>query len=180
MSTNKLIKRSVRAIGFTVAVCAGVATGSTAWAATPVTIDPAALGSGGGAFCDAYRAGIRDSVKADLSTAMATHDTAKMKAFYEMQVAQIPKLISVAPSSIKEAVVLTMNKGKVMADAMKKAGYDPTKVDRTTFSALGTQSAADKAATAKLNAYLKDTCHLDVLKALGVAAPPATPTTRKK
>ena len=180
MSTNKVIKRSMRAIGFTVVVCAGVATGSTAWAATPVTIDPAALGSGGGAFCDAYRAALKDSVKADLSTAMATHDTAKMKAFYEMQIAQIPKLISVAPSSIKDAVVLTVSKGKVMADAMKKAGYDPTKVDRTTFSALGTQSAADKAATAKLNAYLKDTCHLDVLKALGVAAPPATPTTRKK
>ena len=180
MSTNKPIKRHMRAIGFTVAVCAGVATGSTAWASSPVTIDPAALGSGGGAFCDAYRSALKDSVKADLSTAMATRDTAKLKAFYEMQVAQIPKLISVAPSSIKDAVVLTMNKGKVMADAMKKAGYDLTKVDRTIFSALGTQSAADKAATAKLNAYLKDTCHLDVLKAFGVAAPTATPTTRKK
>ena len=180
MSTNKLVKRSVRAIGFTVAVCVGFATGGPAWAATPVTIDPAALGSGGGAFCDAYRSAFRDSVKADLSTAIATHDTAKMKAFYEVQIAQIPKLIGLAPSSIKDAVVLTMNKGKVIADAMKKAGYDAAKVDKTTFSALGTQSAADKAATAKLNAYLKDTCHLDVLKAFGVAAPPATPTTRKK
>ena len=179
MSTNKP-KRSIRAIGFTVVVCAGVATGSTAWAATPVTIDSAALGSGGGAFCDAYRSALKDTVKADLSTAMATHDTVKLKAFYEMEVAQIPKLISLAPSSIKDAAVLTLNKGKVMADAMKKAGYDPTKVDRTTLSALGTQSAADKAATAKINAYLKDTCHIDVLKAFGVAAPPATPTTKKK
>ena len=179
MST-KLIKRSMRAIAFTVAVSVGVATGSPARAASPVTIDQAALGSGGGVFCDAYRAGLKESAIADLSTAMSTHDTAKLKAFYEMQAAQVPKLIRLAPSSIKDAVVLTMNKGRVMADAMKEAGYDPTKVDRTTFSALGTQSAADKAATAKLNAYLKDTCHLDVLKAFGVAAPPATPTTRKK
>ncbi len=180
--TNKVIKRSVRAIGFTVAVCAGVATANPAWSATPATIDPVALGSGGGAFCDASRAGLKDTLKADLSTAMATHDTNKIKAFYEMQAAQIPKLIALAPSSIKDAVVLTMKPSKIMADAMKKAGYEPTKLDRTAFSALSTPSAADKAATATVNAYFKDTCHMDMLKAFGIAAPPtkATPTTRKK
>ena len=182
MYKYKLIKRSVRAIGFTVAVCAGVATGSPAWSATPVTIDAVALGSGGGAFCDASRAGLRETVKADLSTAMATHDTKKIKAFYEMQAAQIPKLIALAPSSIKDAVVLTMKPSKIMADAMKKAGYDPAKVDRTAFSALSTPSAADEAATAKVNAYFKDTCHMDVLKAFGIADPPtkAARTTKKK
>ena len=178
MSTNKFIAKSMRLIGVTVLVCAGVA--STAWAATPVTIDSAALGRGGGAFCDAYRSALKDSLKADLATAMATHDTAKMKAYYETQLAQIPKLIALAPSSIKDAVVVSMNKSKIMAAALKKAGYDFAKVDRTTFSAVSAQSAADKAATAKLNAYFKDTCHIDLLKAVGVAASPATPTTRKK
>ena len=179
MST-KLIKRSMRAIAFTVAVSVGVATGSPARAASPVTIDQAALGSGGGVFCDAYRAGLKESAIADLSTAMSTHDTAKLKAFYEMQAAQVPKLIRLAPSSIKDAVVLTTKKYQIMADAMKKAGYDFAKVDLKALSALGKPSPADAAATAKLNAYFKDTCHMDVLKAFGVTAPAATPTTKKK
>ena len=53
--TRKLIKRTATVIGFTVAVCIGLAGGGPTWSATLVTIDPAALGSGGGAFCDAYR-----------------------------------------------------------------------------------------------------------------------------
>ena len=156
--------------------------GGPAWSATPVTVDPAALGSGGGAFCDASRTGIVESVKADLTTAMATNNTAKIKAFYEGQAAQIPKLIALAPSLMKDAVVLTMKRSKAMASAMKKAGYDVTKVDRTAFAALGTPNAADQPATTKVNAYFKDTCHMDTVKAFGIAAPPArsTPTTRKK
>ena len=182
MYTTKLIRRSATAISFTVAVCIGLAGGGPAWSATQVTIDPAALGSGGGAFCDAYRTSLLESVKADLSTAMATHDTAKIKAYYERQAAQIPKLIALAPSSIKDAVVLTMKRSKAMADAMQKAGYDVTKVDRAAFAAVGTPSAADQAASDKVNAYLKNTCHIDILKAFGITAPPprSTPTTKKK
>ena len=184
MYTCKSIKNSVRAMGLTIAVSAGVASSVPA-SATPVTIDPVALGSGGGAFCDASRAGVKDSLKDDLSAAMASRDTAKIKAFYEKQTAQIPKLVALAPSSIKDAVVLTMKQSGAMAEAMKKAGYDPTKIGLA-LSAITKPSAADKAArtaaSVKLNAYFKDTCHIDMQKAFGIAAPPAqsTPTTAKK
>ena len=182
MYTKKFIKRFATAISFTVAVCIGLASSGPAWSATQVTIDPAALGSGGGAFCDASRTSLVESVKADLSTATANHDTAKIKAYYERQAALILKLIALAPSSIKDAVVLTTKPSKAMADAMKKAGYDVTKVDRAAFAAVATPSAADEAASNKVNAYLKDTCHIDIMKAFGITAPPAksTPTTTKK
>ena len=76
--------------------------GSPAWSATPVTIDPAALGSGGGAFCDASRTGLVESVKADLTTAMATNNTAKIKAFYEGQAAQATGMQTMHPRQVHQ------------------------------------------------------------------------------
>ena len=143
------------------------------------TINKAALGSGGGQFCDLTRTSLLDADKADLATSMFNHDTAKMKTYFDKSAALIPKLISSAPASIKDAVVLSLKKSSAMVDAMKKANYDFAKVDRVAFAALSRSTPATTAAQVKMNGFLKSTCHLDMAKALGQASATASSTPSK-
>lgn len=165
-----------------IAACTiGLANPVTAAAATStpsVTIDVKALGTGGGAFCDGARKQLIDAVNSDVSAAMASGDTAKTKAYYEKAGSQTKKLLAIAPSEIKAELVLTSKKSTALGDALKNAGYDFKKLDPKAMQAAAKPDAATTAAQAKVNAYLKNTCHMDLAKAMGLAQ--LAPTTTKK
>ena len=162
--------------------------GASASAAAPTTVKPstpsvtvnkAALGTGGGKFCDALRMNLLDSMQADLQTAIVNGDTTKIKAYYEKSAAMIPKLIAEAPSELTSDVTLSMKRSLVMMDALKKVGYDIRKVDAKVAAGMGRNTAAETAAQARINAYMLNTCHIDIAKAFGLP-PAATPATTKK
>ena len=164
-----------------IALCllGGLADPASAATSTPsVTIDVKALGTGGGAFCDGTRKQLIDAVKSDVSTAMVSGDTAKIKAYYEKANSESAKLLALAPSEIKSALVLTSKTSKALGEALKKAGYDFKKLDPKAMQAVTKPDAAATAAQATVNAYLKNTCHMDLAKAIGVAQ--LSPTTTKK
>ena len=136
----------------TASVTLGVASGAggaptTVKPSTPsVTVNKAALGTGGGKFCDALRMNLLDSMQADLQTAIVNGDTAKIKAYYEKSAAMIPKLIAEAPSELTSDVTLSMKRSLVMMDALKKVGYDIRKVDAKVAAGMGRNTAAETAA----------------------------------
>ncbi len=169
----------VAVFGAIAACTIGLAGPVTAATSTPsVTIDVKALGTGGGAFCDGARKQLIAAVKSDVSAAMMSGDTAKIKAYYEKAGSETAKLLALAPSEIKSALVLTSKTSTALGEALKKAGYDFKKLDPKAMQAAAKPDAAATAAQATVNAYLKNTCHMDLAKAMGLAQ--LAPTTTKK
>ena len=157
------------------------ATSTTKAAATPTpTINQKALGTGGGAFCDALRTNLKESLTSGISEAMAAGDTAKIKAYYEKTAVKSDKLIAMAPSPVKEALVLTNKQAIALRAALKKANYDFSKVDRVAMTAATKSDAATKAAQTTINSYLSGTCHIDVANLFTGAATLRTTTTKAK
>ena len=175
---------AVRSFGIVAAVVAAFAVhGPVASAASSTpspTINVAALGSGGGQFCDVVRKSLIDTVRSDIASAVASHDTAKIKAYYEKLTSQTAKMISVAPAGLKDALNLTRKRSDVIGAAMKKANYDLAKVDRTVFNTLGATNPAETAAQAKIAGYTRNTCHIDINKALGTPGLTASATVTTK
>ena len=148
-------------------------------ATTPTpTINQKALGTGGGAFCDALRTNLKESLTSGISEAMAAGDTPKIKAYYEKTAVESEKLIAKAPSPVKEALVLTNKQAIALRAVLKKANFDFSKVDQVAMAAATKQDAATKAAQATINSYLIGTCHIDVANLFAGAAT-LRPTTTK-
>ena len=146
---------------------AGAATATTIPAIPAVSLNKAALGSGGGKFCDAVRANFADALGVGASSALT--DPAKTKAYFENAAKVNAKLIASAPGDIKPALVVTQKVSQGLLDALKKANYVFAKLDPKVMTALGNPDPATKAAQAKVNTYLTKTCHIDITKALSSA-----------
>ena len=173
-SQQRMLPRAGRRLALVALIAAvGLGSSSTANAAspTPVTIDRAALGTGGGPFCDAMRSNVSDSLSANLAQAISTGDTAKLKAYYEKNGALIPRLIALAPSPIAGDTKLAMQVSLRMAKALMNANYDYRKLDPKAMAAASSISPSETAASAKLNAYMAETCHIDIAKLFGISVP---------
>lgn len=151
-----------------------------ATSAPSATINEKALGSGGGAFCDALRANLKDSLTSGISEAMAAGDTAKVKTYYEKTAVESERLIAKAPSPVKEALALKNKQAIALRAVMKKANYDFSKVDRVAMAAATKQDATTKTAQATINTYLSGTCHIDVANLFVGGATLRTTTTKPK
>ena len=185
-SHHRIVRPLSAALAIGAAVLAGQA-GLSAAATTPTTpmptINKAALGSGGGAFCDGIRANFLDIMGGGMSELMAAGlpAPATVKAFVDKNMALNAKLLTQAPDSLKPSLVITQKSAQAVLDALKKAGYDFTKIDSAALSAAMKQTPETKAAQAKVNGYMTDTCHIDLDAVLGLpAVRVATPTTKKK
>ena len=151
--------------GLTLAVPSPV---SAAPSAPTPTLNAAALGSGGGAFCNETRNEIKMTISTNISAAIAGGDTAKVKAYYESLSTESTKLMALAPSQLKAPLAISLKQSSMISDALKKANYDYKKLDPAAFTKLGSPDAATKAAEDKINAYMAGTCHIDIKKAFGV------------
>ena len=151
--------------GLTLAVPTPV---SAAPSAPTPTLNAAALGSGGGAFCNETRNEIKMTITTNISAAIAGGDTAKVKAYYESLSTESTKLMALAPSQLKAPLAISLKQSSIISDALKKANYDYKKLDRAAFTKLGSPDATTKAAEDKINAYMAGTCHIDIKKAFGV------------
>ncbi len=177
MYTKSGAARSSHAAVVLFAVCVAVTNGGPARSSPPVTIDSATLGTGGGAFCDATRTDLNGAIRAEISKAILNNDTAKIKAYYEGETAQMAKLRASAPASVIDAVVTDLKRHAIVAAAMKKVGYVFTKLDPAAIIMLTNPAPSYLTAHAKVNVYLTSTCHIDVTRAyaLGGAFGPVTP-----
>ena len=146
----------------------------------PDTLDRAALGTGGGPFCDALRTNLIDSSSMNLAAAITSDDTVKLKAYYEKSAALIPKLIGLAPPEIATDTKVAMQFSMRMVTALKSVNYDFRKLDRKMMATVSQMSPTERASEAKLNTYMIKSCHIDVAKLFGVTPPPPSVTTAKK
>ena len=157
---------------------AATSTTRTAVKTPTPTINQKALGTGGGAFCDALRTNLKESLTSGISEAMAAGDTAKIKAYYEKTAVESEKLIAKAPSPVKEALALTNKQAIALRAVLKKANYDFSKVDRVAMAAATKQDATTKVAQTTINTYLSGTCHIDVANLFTGGATLRTTTTK--
>lgn len=127
------------------------------------------LGSGGGAWCDKNRAALESSLGGDdtlTATVMgAMADPAankeKLRKLFEESQARNDEIVRTAPSEIKTDLQLLLAATSGIADALKKADYDMSKIDLV--SAMGKISSPEfSAASLRVNKYFKDACGIDL------------------
>ena len=127
-------------------------------------IDKAALGSGGGKFCDDARKNIADAFGANLGGILS--DPVKLKVYFDKQKKATASLINGAPAEIKPSLLVSKKLSDAVADGLKKANYVFSKIDPAVLAKVSQPDAATKAANAKVQGYFVNTCHIDVNKAL--------------
>ena len=138
-------------------------------------INRAALGAGGGAFCDLLRSTFIDSYEGRRDLNLS--NPAKVKAYYEKINADATKILAAAPPALANDMKETSKVTFAFFAELKRVNFDLKKMNMTAVSALSSSNAFT-AAEARLQTYFVKTCHIDQSK-LFAAAPPPPPTKKK-
>lgn len=132
------------------------------------TID---LGSGGGDFCETARQqaksflggddkALEDALSQIFDPSKAQQAKASLKAYVQTAKARNSDFIAKAPAELKADLGVIKTASDKLFDAMAKADYDIAKMDTSALSEADTPQL--KAASDRLNGYLKKTCGIDL------------------
>lgn len=122
---------------------------------TPTTV----VATGGGEFCKELAAYMNDTSMADVDPS----DPQAYKAAIEESSAKGRAMLAKAPDKLRGSVETLLDAQDEMLAALEAAGYDITKVSPDAFAVMDTPEVAE--AGEKLDAYISDTCGIDVPEA---------------
>jgi ribosomal protein L30E len=114
------------------------------------------VAKGGGSFCKDVAKTMNDAG----SAGSAGTSLDQTKALVQKGLAEAAILAAEAPNEIKSDVAVLAAQVAALYSAVQKANYDFTKVDPSTLTAMNTPAV--KAAEAKVDAYVKVKCGIDV------------------
>jgi hypothetical protein len=150
------------AAGISLAACGSSSSGGTSATAlnSPAASDTASApavtssGLGSGSFCGFAKTA--QSQEENDSKAFTSDNPKELAAYSQKAVSELEAFSAAAPSSIKPDVATVVTGAEKLFALLKKANYDYTKVDPTSFESIDTP-AFTKADDA-IASYLKDKC----------------------
>lgn len=127
------------------------------------------VATGGGKFCDNLAAYINDSSMTDITSAEG------YKQAIEDAAAKGKELLSQAPDELSDSVQTLLAAQDQVLAALEKVDFDVTKLSPEDMSAV--ESPEVEAAGKKLDAYVTDTCGIDIPKTTAATIPDMTTLT---
>ena len=129
------------------------------------------VATGGGEFCDDLAAYINDTSVTDVDPT----DPAAYKAAIEEQTSKGKEILSNAPDELSDSVEVILDAQDELIAELEKVDYDFTKLGPDALSSMGTPEV--EAAGEELNAYVTDTCGIDIPQVTAATIPDMTTMT---